>query len=731
MLKYFSRSLYMIKKLMLFMGVTVALTAGDLMSSDTTDTFWIWVAMFALGIVGIVILFFSSMRVQKMQKMHENVFKKQLEMEKNQAEILTTMSENIHSIAKEALKKSTEAIEKVSENSQIEKSAIVTVENKLLDVTNDLIEFLRLKSRKVEIVNEEFNLNNVLNEISGAVCSNFKGSSVELIFDIDNSVPRLLVGDSLHLGQILNNLLESRLSVLDNEELKLEISIYNTFEDKLELELQLIDNGAGMNQDEVDNLFMPYYDDENSQYVGLGLFVAHELVTMMNGELSIHSNLGKGTSFTLTLPFDTVDASNKRKYRLPEKILTDKKVLIVDSNFNSALAIKKMFAYFKHDVKVLSQEQFAESMPKLTPYDIVVLNEELLNIRTLGYLEEIKKEKEIKVVSLGSLLSAKAESNENDLVDRRMYKPLNQERIFEMIINMYELNVALGYKDEGYASRKAKIYKSTILETNDIKQSSFSIFKGRNLLIVEDNIINQKVLTNILNQSGMNITLANNGLEAVKLINHQGKSAFDLVLMDINMPVMDGYTATQKIRYEKKFDTLPIVAFTALVLDSEIEKMFNCGINAFLAKPLNIGKLYTALAMYLLDMPNKYTDKDVQLPVPTETLPGLIVAKGISHAANSEALYMEVLNEFSEAYAESDKVFEKLVHEHRYEQLKMLSLDMKGLSGTIGAKEMNEEVSEVQKLLLYKSYEQLPSHIDSYRTALKQLIKSIDLYLKG
>jgi len=713
------------------MGLAISVYARDLLSRDTTDTFWIWIAMFALGIVGIAILFFSSRQVYKMQEMHENVFKKQLEMEKKQAEILTNMSENIHNIAKEALKKSTEAMEKVNGNRQIESNAMVTVENKLLDVTNDLIEFLRLKSRKVEIVNEEFNLNNVLNEISGSVCSHFKGSHVELIFDIDNTVPRLLVGDSLHLGQILNNLLESRLSVLGNEELKLEISIYNTFEDKLELELQLIDNGAGMTQDEVDNLFIPYYDDVNCQYVGLGLFVAQELVSMMNGELSIHSNLGKGTSFTLTLPFDTVDPSNKRKYRLPEKILTDKKVLIVDSNYNSALAIKKMFAYFKHDVKVLSQEQFSESMPKLTPYDIVVLNEELLNIRTLGYLKEIKAEKEIKVVSLSSLLSAQAESNENDLVDRRMYKPLNQERIFEMIINMYELNVSLGYKDEGYATRKAKIYKSTILETNHIKQHSFSVFKGSNLLIVEDNIINQKVLTNILNQSGMNITLANNGLEAVKLISQQGKNAFDLVLMDINMPVMDGYTATQKIRYEKKFDTLPIVAFTALVLDSEIEKMFNCGINAFLAKPLNIGKLYTALAMYLLDMPNKYTDKDVQLPVPTETLPGLIVAKGISHSANSEALYMEVLNEFSEAYGESDNVFEKLVHEHRYEQLKMLCLDMKGLSGTIGAKEMNEEVSEVQKLLLYKSHEQLPSHIDSYRTALKQLIRSIDLYLKG
>ncbi len=717
------------RSLSLFVGSVVSVYAGSY--SSEIESYWIWIAMFALGIIGIIILFLSSKQMHKIKEMHETLFTKQLEMEKNQAMILTDMSENIRTMAKEALQMGVDEIDTVNKNSSLLPVELLNVEDTLLDVTNDLIEFLRLKSRKVEIVNEEFNLNNVLNEVSGTVCSHYKGSQVELIFDIDNDVPRRLVGDSLHLGQILNNLLENRLSLLTNEELKLEINIYNTFNDKVELQLQLIDTGPGMTQDEVNSLFMPYYDEENCQYVGLGLFVAHELVTMMNGELNIHSNIGKGTSFTLTIPFDTVEFSNKRKYRLPDKILTDKKVLVVDSNFNSALAIKKMFAYFKHDVKVLSYEKFTESMPKLTEYDIVVLNEELLNPRTVTYLKEIKEEKELKVVSLSALLSNKPDSHENDIADKRMFKPVNQERVFEMIINMYELNIVSTTKDINYAVPKAKIYQSTILETKGIKQENFSVFKGYSLLIVEDNVINQKVLTNILNQSEMNITLANNGLAAVKMIEQKGKDAFDLVLMDINMPVMDGYTATQKIRYDKQFDTLPIVAFTALVLDSEIEKMFNCGINAFLAKPLNIGKLYTALSMFLLDQSNKGDLKGAQTTDTDKALPGLMIDKGISHAADSEALYMEVLKEFVEAYGQSDKIFEKLVHEHRYEQLKMLCLDMKGLSGTIGAKEMNMHISEVQKLLLYNKQEQLPAYISTYREKLKQLIMSIDLYLKG
>ena len=714
----------MVKKFGLFTGLTVFTYASSLPSVENIDTFWIWIAVFALGGVGVLILFFSSLQMSKIQQMHDSVIQKQLEMEKNQALILTGMSENIHSMAKEALSKSTEAVERV--NAHMMPKSTGNAKNSLLDVTNDLIDFLRLKSRKIEILNEEFNLNNVLNEISGTMASHFKGSNVELIFDIDNSVPRLITGDSLHFGQILSNILENRLSVLNNEELKLDISMYNAYEEKIELQFQLIDDGPGMSQEEVEKLFVPYYNEENGQYAGLGLFVAQELVTMMNGELSIHSTVGKGSSFTLTLPFEKVEPENQRKYRLPDKILTDKKVLIVDSNYNSSLAIKKMFSYFKHDVKILSREKFMDAMPKLDNFDIVVLDDALFNMRTINYISGIKEKKELKVVSLASILNAE-EGSSSDVVDKTMLKPLNQERIFEMITTMYELKTIPELSEEE-SSSKAKIYRSTILETSNINQNSFTAFSGKRLLIVEDNVINQKVLLNILKHSGMDINVANNGAEAVKMVQKlRKKENYDLVLMDINMPVMDGYGATKVIRAEKEFDALPIVAFTALVLDSEIEKMFSCGINAFLGKPLNVGKLYTAMAMYLLDMPNKYNA--VETPVlQKKKLPGLDTERGIRYTNNCNMLYTEILLEFVAAYGKSDVVFAKLVREKRYEQLKMLCLDMKGLSGTIGAKEMNQKIDEVQKLLLYNKHELLVDYISVYEKELATLVQSIALY---
>lgn len=142
------------------------------------------------------------------------------------------------------------------------------------------------------------------------------------------------------------------------------------------------------------------------------------------------------------------------------------------------------------------------------------------------------------------------------------------------------------------------IHKTDVTPTEGVSRDSFKDFAGKDLLIVEDNLINQKVLLTVLTTSGMNIKVANNGQEALDMV--FGGNHFDLVLMDINMPVMDGFTATQKIREDNRFHQMPIVAFTALNLEDEIMKIFKCGVNAFLAKPLNIGKLYTAMHMFLL-----------------------------------------------------------------------------------------------------------------------------------
>jgi CheY-like chemotaxis protein len=540
-------------------GFVSFLYAGMLTDVKEIETFWVWIALFTLGIIGIVILFLSSKQMIKIQKLHKKMFDKQLEMEQAQNLFLANMSENIHEIVEKTF------IEIPDNIKNALPADIVNEEHRLLDVTNALIEFLRLKSKKVEIINEKFNLNNVLNEVAGSTCSSFKGSNVELIFDIDNNIPRYLIGDPLNLEKILTDVLEYTMNQLFEGEVKLEITMFATYEKKIELQFKLTDTGVGLSSEQIETLFIPSYDEKSNEYTGLRLFVAKELISMMNGELVVQSKLGKGTTFTLSLPFEIIDPSNKRNYRLPEKILTAKKVFIVDNNYNSALSIKKMFSYFKHDVKVVAKEEFIKNMYNLVPYDIIILEESLLNIRTVDYLTRIKKDKELKVIVLNSLLQKNENSSLHPIADRALVKPLNQERIFELIVDMYEIKMSgvLNEKEEETLFKGVVAHQTSIVETPHIIQESFSDFNGMHLLIVEDNIINQKVLTNILKPSGIKIQIANNGQEAIDLLKGD-QEKFDLVLMDINMPVMDGYMATQMIRSESEFDTLPIVALVIL-----------------------------------------------------------------------------------------------------------------------------------------------------------------------
>jgi CheY-like chemotaxis protein len=189
---------------------------------------------------------------------------------------------------------------------------------------------------------------------------------------------------------------------------------------------------------------------------------------------------------------------------------------------------------------------------------------------------------------------------------------------------------------------------------------------------------------------------------------------------------MDGYVATQMIRLEGEYDDLPIVAFTALALESEREKIFNSGMNAYLTKPLNIGKLYTVFKMYR-EVPDRIrSDEEKTDEISKEILD---IKRGIAYANNNAGFYIEILKEFNDAYGHTAELFAKLVREHRYEQIKMLCLDMKGLTGTIGAKEMFGLIIEIHQKILYHQEDVLVNYVERYEKSLKRLTEEINRYV--
>lgn len=687
-------------------------------SADDT----LWIVLFGLAIVGILFIFLSSDKTRRLKEEHENIKLQHKNLEEKQHEVLANMGENIHTLAKETMSHTNQLAKKVNTTNLAQDiDSIIYSKNELLDVTGDLIEFLRLKSKKVIIEKEVFNFNNVLNEVAGLLHNTYKQNDTELIFDIDKSVPKFMLTDSLHLGQILINLLEYFILNSQTKEIKLSISTHSSLQEGLQLQCQI--DGDIVIKDKV-TLFDSYYDEKSRKYMGLGLFVAKELVALMHGVIQVKDVENGRHSLVFMIPLED-GSDGARKYRLPHKGLIGKKILIVDKSHNAALATEKLFAYFGIEVKILTVDAFVESMPNFALYDIVALSDNLFTMKSIKALEKVKDEQDLKVVSLKNLFSS-IEVISDDVIDMHLKKPLNQEYIFDTLVELYEEKLVVKNEELGKKS-SLPVYREAFKDVASVTLEGFQKFKGSHVLIVEDNIINQKVVQNVLGKSGMKLSVANNGEEAVHFMRNTSE-VVDFIFMDINMPVMDGYRAAELIRNDNRFDEVAIVSLTALVSEHEIEKMFDSGMNGYLPKPVRVERLYSALDSFLGAGVTSVT------PIMIEeqyllNYDGLNVEEGLKHTKGNIIFYKEVLKEFSDAYVDSDILFEKLVKEQRLLQIKMLCLDMKGLTGTIGAKEMHTLISTIHQRLLYNKPELLPDYVSTYKEEFRKLIKSIDTFL--
>ena len=237
-------------------------------------------------------------------------------------------------------------------------------------------------------------------------------------------------------------------------------------------------------------------------------------------------------------------------------------------------------------------------------------------------------------------------------------------------------------------------------------------------------LINQKIIVSVLKKSGMEIEIANNGQEALDMLFVEQKM-FDIVLMDISMPVMDGLIATQHIRAREAYDKMPIITFTAFAMGSEIEEMFDAGCNAYLTKPLNIKKLYHAFSMFL-----RPSHREVSLHKTIE-IEGLDIEVGIYNADESEVLYKETLKEFVLVYKDMSESIPKWIKEKRYERVKLACNEIDGILNAIGAYEMKVLVNDMQKHFLYSNEEFLDQYSRLYPEKFNNLIEAIEHYLQS
>ena len=672
---------------------------------------------FSLTIIALLMLLiglylYFTKRLTKQKEVFNAQLQKEKAIERNKTLLLSNMSDDMYELTQNLVKPEEEKVE--------------ALEEEILHTANNLRELLKIQANKIEIYKEKFVFSHMLEDVSTYLASNFKERDTEVVFNIHENVPRYLTGDVIHFSRIINNILEFAIQSTPQGRVTLEITCDKPLSNDIILNVTIKDSAKGLDEDTFKKLFELNYNDKKKEQRGFGLYIAKKLTLAIGGTIEAHSAVASGNIFSLQIPMQLNEDSTLKEFSTLKQGLAPRKVLIYSEKAATGDALKKLFNYFYEEVVLATRMEFDKRLMNLTDFDIIVLEDTFFDTSNNVYLKSIKESKDIYLIALNSIFSSNAHED-NVLIDSYLKTPSNLERIVTLIQSLDTSKPEVIEEEivhEEKSDDKLLVYKEPIEESQNIDLDCFTYFKGSRLLIVEDNLINQKIIVSVLKKSGIEIEIANNGQEALDILFVEQKM-FDIVLMDISMPVMDGLIATQRIREREAYDKMPIITFTAFAMGSEIEQMFDAGCNAYLTKPLNIKKLYHAFSMFLSP-----SHREVSLQKTIE-IEGLDIEVGIYNADESEVLYKETLKEFMLVYKDMSESIPKWINEKRYERVKLACNEIDGILDAIGAYEMKALVNDMQKHFLYSNEAFLDQYSRLYPEKFNNLIEAIEHYLQS
>ncbi len=590
-------------------------------------------------------------------------------------------------------------------------------------IMDDLLDFMKIRSQKLEIEEKPFDLNELLDIIVRSVLERIEKKDVEVIFDIDNRIPPRIIGDPIRIGQILTNLLENGIKFTHAGEVKLHVKLLGQEEERMQLMFEVVDTGIGIPESKLDDIFTPFYQINNNNSAGLGLSISKALVEMMGGEILVSTELNRGSTFTFVLQLRELNVDEKRHYRLPEQAYKKRRVLIIDYHDSAATAIKNLLQYFHNEVDIIPHSELETMAPDLNRYDMLFISEKLLTFDLVKQIDALKAQKEVKLVVVGSMLYKPSHSHIVDkLADRHIMKPVNQQNIFELLVDFYGQNETIVSPEiisETVVSMPRIVIERT--QKQNITKEDFQSFSGATVLLAEDNLINQKVLASLLKNSGINIDMAENGKVALKMAKDK---EYDLVLMDVNMPVMDGYEATERLKASTHTSHIPVVALSGSTMPEEIAQMKKSGMDDRLEKPIKVQAVYSVFSKYLEFHPIMEEPVDTSLP---ERL--YLFEDGLDRVGGDRELYKEIVNEFIKLYKDSDVLMEKYHAQKNKTALKELSLDIKGVSANIGVYALANAAKNINESSL--SSTSMPKFLDTYKKTLHKTLEVLTEKMKS
>ena len=572
----------------------------------------------------------------------------------------------------------------------------------LLGIINDILDFSKIEAGKLDMESIDFSLEDVFDNLSNLVGLTAEDKGLELMFNLPADLPTALVGDPLRLGQVLVNLGNNAVKFTDaGGEITFTAAVTEESSSAITLQFSIRDSGIGMTPEQQTKLFQSFSQADTStsrKYggTGLGLAISKNLTEMMGGKIWLESEVGKGTTFHFTACFTRQQGEMSQPLKRAS-ILGALRILVVDDNSTAREILTGILQSFGLRVDQASSGEAAKIMLEdatdQDAYELVLMDWKMPGMDGLEVTRALQNNKVLSKIPTVIMVTAygreEARQAATDVdISGFLTKPTTPSSLLDAIM------LAMG-KDaisDGRADNRQ-------LESG----AAISTLRGAKVLLVEDNEINQELALELLQRGGLTVVVANNGIEALSQLK---AGDFDGVLMDCQMPTMDGYEATRKIRQQEKYKDLPVIAMTANAMAGDREKVLEVGMNDHIAKPINVSDMFNTMAKWItpanplvvaaVDVTT--ADKEERVLVSTwPELMGIDTNTGLAITQGNTVLYRKLLIKFRDNYADFASDFQDAQKSDDAEAATRLAHTLKGVAGNIGATQVQETAGALEQ----------------------------------
>ncbi|WP_374361949.1 PAS domain S-box protein [Pseudoduganella danionis] len=579
---------------------------------------------------------------------------------------------------------------------------VVQAGTNLLGIINDILDFSKIEAGKLAMERIDFRLEDVIDNLGNLLSMKTDEKGLELIFDASANVPTALVGDPLRLGQVLINLGNNAVKFTDKGEIVLGVSCLRQSADEVELHFWVRDTGIGMTAEQAGRLFQSFTQADSSttrKYggTGLGLAISKTLVEMMRGRIWLESEPGQGSVFHFTACFGLqASVQNNRMFTADE--LRGIRVLVVDDNAAAREILHDMALSFGLNVATASGgrqalEMVAAAQADGAQFDLLLSDwrmPEMDGVQLVGELQRstrLHAPAVIMVTAYGREEALAAAREQQVELSTVLTKPATPSSLLEAI---------------GEALKRFSLRRAPAAELGQSVQQAMAQLHGARVLLVEDNDLNQELALELLSDAGLQVVVANNGREALDIL--AGDTAFDGILMDCQMPVMDGYEATRIICQTPALQQIPVIAMTANAMAGDRALVLAAGMRDHIAKPLDVDLMFETMARWI--QPSGAAGSHVAPPrraypntvssVPA-SLPGIDVAAGLATTMQSEKLYRKLLSKFEKNQSQFELHFRAAQHSSDGRAAERCAHTLRGNAGNIGARTLQQRAALLEQ----------------------------------